>query len=47
LASEQYTLIDASGTRWALSAADGLTSITYSDGVKLLVSDSENRWSRQ
>jgi hypothetical protein len=37
---EQYTLIDASGTRWAISAADGLTSITYPDGVTLLVSDS-------
>ncbi|MFN0038823.1 MAG: tandem-95 repeat protein, partial [Burkholderiales bacterium] len=36
----QYTLIDTAGTRWAINAADGLTSVIYSDGVRLLVGDS-------
>jgi YD repeat-containing protein len=36
----QYTLTDAGGVRYELSVTDGVTAITYADGVRLTVSDS-------
>ncbi|MBI3348492.1 MAG: putative Ig domain-containing protein, partial [Burkholderiales bacterium] len=36
----QYTLVDTAGTRWDIQSGQGLTGITYADGVRLDVNGS-------